>query len=129
MPTRRQALIWANDGKFNDAYIGLLELTNTDMLSITPFLKIDSIKLFSTTSSFKTKLLLKFSSAVPPPFYPSLKTWTAMNEILNKSNNKRHFLFYFVINDQKLSGKIDIANQFNTFCQYWAEFSQIKSTA
>ena len=60
MPTRRQALIWANDGKFNDAYIGLLELTNTDMLSITPFVKIDSIKLFSTTSSFKTKLLLKF---------------------------------------------------------------------
>ena len=43
------------------------------------------------------------------------KTWTTINEILNKTNNKKDFPSYFVLNDQKLSDKTDIANQFNHF--------------
>ena len=43
------------------------------------------------------------------------KTWTTINEILSKSNNKNQFPSYFTMKDKKISDKQDIANQFNTF--------------
>ena len=43
------------------------------------------------------------------------KTWTTINEILSKSNNKKEFPSYFTMKDKKISDKQDIANQFNTF--------------
>ena len=45
------------------------------------------------------------------------KTWTTINEILSKSNNKNEFPSYFTMKDKKISDKQDIANQFNTFSQ------------
>ena len=43
------------------------------------------------------------------------KTWTTINEILSKPNNKKEFPSYFTMKDKKNSDKQDIANQFNTF--------------
>ena len=42
-------------------------------------------------------------------------TWTTINEILSKSNNKKEFPSYFTMKDNTNSDKQDIANQFNTF--------------
>ena len=43
------------------------------------------------------------------------KTWITINEMLNKSNNKKEFPSYFIMKDKNFSDKQDIANQFNTF--------------
>ena len=45
------------------------------------------------------------------------QTWTTINELLNKCNNKKEFPSYFIINGDKIDNKEDIANNFNSFFQ------------
>ena len=45
------------------------------------------------------------------------QTWTTINELLNKCNNKKEFPSYFMINGDKIDNKEDIANNFNSFFQ------------
>ena len=43
------------------------------------------------------------------------QTWTTINELRNKCNNKKEFPSYFIINGDKIDNKEDIANNFNSF--------------
>ena len=46
------------------------------------------------------------------------QTWTTINELLNKCNNKKDFpTSYFIINGDKIANKEDFANNFNSFFQ------------
>ena len=46
------------------------------------------------------------------------QTWTTINELLNKCNNKKDFPSYFIINGDKIDNKDDIANNFNSFSRW-----------
>ena len=43
------------------------------------------------------------------------QTWSTINEILNKCNNKKEFPTYFTINSVEIRNKSEIANNFNSF--------------
>ena len=41
------------------------------------------------------------------------QTWTTINDMLNKCNNKKQFPSYFIINGDQNDNKGDIANNLN----------------
>lgn len=43
------------------------------------------------------------------------KTWSTINEILNRNKNKQTFPDYFVVNDSQIKNKETIANEFNEY--------------
>ena len=43
------------------------------------------------------------------------QTWTTINELLNRCNNKKEFPSYFIMDGDKFDNKEDIANNFNSF--------------
>ena len=43
------------------------------------------------------------------------KTWSTINDLLNKTRKKKKFPEYFMLNDEKIQDKLQIANQFNIF--------------
>ena len=45
------------------------------------------------------------------------QTWAAINELLNKCNNKKEVLSYLIINGDKNDNEENIANNFNSFFQ------------
>ena len=43
------------------------------------------------------------------------RTWSTINEALNKSQKKDYFPIYFMVDGKKTNSKTDIADSFNSF--------------
>jgi hypothetical protein len=43
------------------------------------------------------------------------KTWSTINDILNKTRKKKHFPEYFCVDDEHIHDKLEIANKFNIY--------------
>ncbi len=41
--------------------------------------------------------------------------WKTINEVLNKTKNKKSFPVYFKNDNEKITDKLEIANHFNSF--------------
>ena len=43
------------------------------------------------------------------------KTWSIINDVLNKTKNKKDFPDFFKINEENVTDEVTIANEFNLF--------------
>ena len=106
-----------NSIKFRDKMYKRLRLTNSDSPMYETLEK--NLKNFNCIlqRNINTAKNIYYESKFNECISNIKQTWTTINELLKKCNNKKDFPSYFIINGDKIDNKEDIANNFNSFFQ------------